>query len=43
MPYLVPACAFNTIGTSTTVLPSRMVSIACHQRIPCCIRPEARV
>jgi len=43
MPYLVPACAFSTIGTSTTVLPSRMVTIACHQVIPCCMRPEARV
>ena len=43
MPYLVPACAFSTIGTSTMVLPRRMVTIACHQFIPCCIRPEARV
>jgi hypothetical protein len=43
MPYLVPAWAFSTIGTSTMVLPSRRVSIACHQRIPCCMRPEARV
>ena len=42
-PYLVPACAFSTIGTSTIVLPSRMVTIACHQFIPCCMRPEASV
>ena len=43
MPYFVPACAFRIIGTSTMVLPSRIVSIACHQVIPCCIRPEASV
>jgi hypothetical protein len=43
MPYLVPAWAFSTIGTSTMVLPRRMVTIACHHRIPCCIRPDARV
>ena len=43
MPYLVPACAFSTIGTSTMVLPSRMVAIACHQLIPCCMRPDASV
>ena len=43
MPYLVPACALSTIGTSTMVLPSRMVTIACHQLIPCCMSPEASV
>ena len=43
MPYLVPACAFSTIGTSTMLLPRRMVTIACHQFIPCCMRPEASV
>jgi hypothetical protein len=43
MPYLVPACALSTIGSSTMVLPRRMVTIACHQLIPCCMRPEARV
>ena len=43
MPYLVPAWALRTIGTSTMLLPSRMVSIACHQLIPCSMRPEARV
>jgi hypothetical protein len=42
-PYFVPACAFNTIGTSTMVLPRRMTSIACHQLMPCCIRPDASV
>ena len=42
-PYFVPACALSIIGTSTMVLPSRMVSIACHQVMPCCIRPEASV
>ena len=43
IPYRVPACAFRTIGTSTSVLPSRMVTIDCHHVIPCCIRPDARV
>ncbi len=42
-PYFVPACAFSTIGTSTTTLPSRMTPSACHHAIPCAIRPEARV
>ena len=42
-PYFVPACAFSTIGTSTMTLPSRIVTIACHQVMPCCIRPEASV
>jgi hypothetical protein len=31
------------IGISTITLPSRIVSIACHQAIPCAISPEARV
>ena len=42
-PYLVPACAFRIIGTRTTTLPSRIVTIACHQVMPCCISPEASV
>jgi hypothetical protein len=40
---LVPACAFRIIGTSTIELPSRIVSIACHQFMPCCMMPDARV
>jgi hypothetical protein len=42
-PYLVPACAFRIIGTRTMVLPSRIVIMACHQNMPCCINPEASV
>ncbi len=42
-PYLVPACAFRIIGMRTTVLPSRMVSIACHQFIPRSTKPPASV
>jgi hypothetical protein len=42
-PYFVPACALRIIGTSTMTLPSRIVSIACHHVIPCCIRPDASV
>jgi hypothetical protein len=34
MPYFVPACAFSTIGMSTTTLPRKMVRTACHQFIP---------
>ena len=42
-PYFVPACAFRIIGTSTIVLPSRMVTIACSQVMPCCMIPDASV
>jgi hypothetical protein len=42
-PYFVPACAFRTIGTSTMVLPRRIVSMACHQVMPCCMIPDASV
>jgi hypothetical protein len=41
IPYLVPACAFSTIGTSTMMLPSRIVKIACFQLIPPAINPDA--
>src|SRR5262249_60807641 len=43
IPYFVPAWAFRIIGTRTTLLPARMVSSACHQVIPCCMRPDASV
>src|SRR5450759_400673 len=43
IPYFVPACAFRIIGMRTIVLPSRMVTIACHQVIPCVIIPDASV
>ena len=42
-PYFVPACALRIIGMRTTVLPSRMVIIACHQFIPCSMKPPASV
>ena len=42
-PYLVPACALRIIGIRTTALPSRMVTSACHQFMPCCIKPDASV
>ena len=41
MPYFVPGCEFARIGTSTIMLPTRMVSSACHQFIPALIRPDA--
>src|SRR5437867_2577137 len=42
-PYFVPACAFRIMGTSTMVLPSRMVIIACHQFMPASMNPPASV
>ena len=42
-PYFVPAWALRHIGISTIVLPSRMVSIACHQVMPASIIPPASV
>ena len=42
-PYLVPACALSIIGMRTMVLPSRIVSIACHQFIPDSMKPPASV
>ena len=42
-PYFVPACALRIIGTRTMVLPRRIVSMACHQVMPCCMSPEASV
>ena len=41
MPYCVPACALATIGTSTTRLARKIVTIACHQFMPVLIRPLA--
>ena len=43
IPYFVPACALRIIGSRTMTLPRRIVTIACHQVMPCCIRPEASV
>src|SRR5215218_6719877 len=42
-PYLVPACALRIIGTSTIVLPNRIVIMACHHFMPCAMSPDARV
>ena len=41
IPYLVPGCEFKRIGTSTIVLPSRIVMSACHQFIPAEMSPDA--
>ncbi len=43
MPYLVPACAFRTIGTKTMALPRKIVSTACHQFIPSSMSEDANV
>src|SRR5437868_14967335 len=42
-PYFVPAWALSIMGMRTTVLPSRIVSMACHQFIPASIKPPASV
>jgi hypothetical protein len=41
MPYFVPGCEFSRIGASTIVLPSRIVTSACHQFMPVVMRPDA--
>ena len=41
IPYFVPACAFNSMGTSTIRFPSRIVPIACFQLMPPAISPDA--
>ena len=41
IPYFVPGCELSRIGTSTIVLPSRIVTSACDQFIPEAIRPDA--
>src|SRR5712691_8806070 len=41
IPYFVPGCEFSKIGTSTIVLPRRMVISACDQFMPAVIRPDA--
>src|SRR5206468_194797 len=43
MPYLVPAWALRTIGTSTIRLARKMVRTACHQFMPPAISADARV
>jgi hypothetical protein len=42
-PYFVPACAFRIIGMRTMVLPSRIVTIACHQFMPASMNAPASV
>ena len=34
IPYSAPACAFSSIGTSTSTLPRNTVKIACFQLMP---------
>ena len=41
MPYFVPGCELSRIGTSTIVLPRRIVNSACLQFMPCAMSPEA--
>ena len=41
MPYFAPACALSSIGSSTIVLPRKMVSIAWRHDMPESISPEA--
>src|SRR3954451_13127321 len=42
-PYFVPGCALRRIGTSTIIVPTPMVSSACHQFMPAAIIPPASV
>src|SRR5437867_3335498 len=42
-PYFVPAWAFSIMGTRTMELPSRIVSMACHQFMPASMNPPASV
>src|SRR5207245_3625750 len=41
IPYFVPGCELSRMGTSTIVLPSRIVTSACDQLIPAAINPDA--
>ena len=41
MPYFVPACELARIGTSTMVLPRRIVNSACHHDMPAAMSPAA--
>ena len=41
MPYLVRGCELRRMGTSTMLLPSRMVKTACPQLMPDAISPDA--
>ncbi len=41
MPYFVPGWELSRIGTSTIVLPSRIVTSACFQFMPCAMSPDA--
>src|SRR5213593_1243785 len=43
MPYFVPGCELSRIGTSTIVLPSRIVTSACAQLIPEAMRLDASI
>src|ERR1700722_16972822 len=41
IPYLAPACAFSSMGTSTIRFPMRMVNSACFQFMPPAISDDA--
>jgi hypothetical protein len=41
IPYCAPACAFSSIGMSTSTLPRKTVKSACFQFIPPAIMPLA--
>ena len=43
IPYEVPGWALSVIGTSTITLPRKIVSVACHQFMPCWMRLLASV
>jgi len=43
MPYFVPGCELSRIGASTTRLPTRIVTSACHHAMPWSIIPDASV
>ncbi len=41
MPYFVPGCELARMGTSTIMLPSKMVTSACHHDMPAPMSPDA--
>ena len=43
IPYLAPACPFKIIGIKTTMLPIKIVTIACHQFMPPSIKELASI
>src|SRR5690242_8342251 len=43
IPYLVPGCELSRMGTSTIVLPSRIVNNAWPHDMPCAMSPDANM